>query len=167
MTSDVLVRKADPDDITGVQQVARKAWHESYDDIFEANIVDSIVDDRYEEEVINLGVENESQDFFVAERDEQLVGYAHVGPHPPRRVHQLYRLYIDPDEGQDGTRRQLLAEIEQALYDRDIDWYETEVLAENETAVLFYESVGFKRVDEIEREFGDGLFLQYIFRKPL
>lgn len=154
-------------DVPGIQRVADRAWHAAYDDILGADTVDAVLDVWYEDDAIESGVEHEAQDFFVAVVDDQVVGYAHVGPHPPRRVHQLYRLYVDPDHWREGIGRNLLAEVEQSLYDRDVGVYEAEVLAENDRGVAFYESTGFERVDEQETEYEGVTVTEYIFRKRL
>ena len=105
--------------------------------------------------------------YSVAVVDDGVVGYAHAGPHPPRRVHQLYRLYVDPEHWRQGIARNLLAEIEQSLYDRDAGVYEAEVLAENDRAVAFYESTGFEQVEERETDHKGVTTTEYIFRKRL
>jgi len=167
MTADARYRPATVADVPGVQRIAREAWHAAYDDILGEETVDAMVDEWYEDDAIEAGVEHEAQDFFVAVVDEEVVGYTHVGPHPPRRVHQIYRLYVDPDHWREGIGRNLLAEAEQALYDRDVTAYEAEVLAGNDRGIAFYEAVGFERVDEQETEFKDTTATEYVFRKRL
>lgn len=165
MGTDVLLRPAHPADVEGIQRVADAAWHAVYDDILGPDVVDQMLEEWYEDDAIESGVDHDAQDFFVAVRDETVIGYAHVGPHPPRRVHQLYRLYVHPDEWRSGIGRQLLAEVEQALYDRDVNFYEAEVLADNDVAVSFYESTGFERVETDETELGGVTASEYIYRK--
>ncbi|PSQ03801.1 N-acetyltransferase [Halobacteriales archaeon QS_4_69_31] len=165
MTSELLLRRAEPADVDAIQRVATESWHAAYDDIVGPEAVEATLDEWYEDEAIQAGVDHEAQDFFVAARDGTVLGFAHVGPHPPRYVHRLYRLYVHPDEWRQGIGRQLLGEIEQALYDRDVDHYEAEVLADNEPAVAFYESTGFDRVEEYEGELGGVPVDQVIFRK--
>jgi ribosomal protein S18 acetylase RimI-like enzyme len=167
MTEDVRYRPANVGDVDGIQRVAHEAWHAAYDDIIGEDAVESTLDEWYEDDAIEAGVDHEAQDFFVATVDGEVVGYAHVGPHPPRRVHQVYRLYVDPDHWHEGIGRNLVAEVEQALYDRDVTAYEAEVLAGNDRAVAFYEAVGFERVDEQESEFEDTTATEYIFQKRL
>jgi ribosomal protein S18 acetylase RimI-like enzyme len=167
MTSDVLVRPGHVADVAGIQRVADEAWHAAYDDIIGPDAVDSVLDEWYEDDAIEAGLDHDEQDFFKAVRDEQVVGYAHAGPHPPRRSYQLYRLYVAPDEWRNGIARQLLAEIEQALYDRDVHFYEAEVLAENDLAVSFYEATGFEQVDETSEDLGGVTVDEKIFRKRL
>ncbi|WP_123534008.1 GNAT family N-acetyltransferase [Halosimplex salinum] len=167
MTADALYRPADTVDVSGIQDVAAAAWHAAYDDILGEDVVDEMMDEWYEDDAIVSGVEHTAQDFFVAVVDDEVVGYAHVGPHPPRRVHQLYRLYVHPDHWREGIARNLLAEVEQALYDRDVSAYEAEVFVENERAVAFYESTGFEQVDETETELKGVTAAQYIFQKRL
>jgi ribosomal protein S18 acetylase RimI-like enzyme len=167
MTTDVRYRPATVSDVPGIQRVAREAWHAAYDDILGEETVDEMVDEWYEDDAIEAGVQHDAQDFFVATAGDEVVAYAHVGPHPPRRVHQVYRLYVAPDHWRAGIGRNLLAEVEQALYDRDVTAYEAEVLAGNDRGVAFYESVGFERVDEQETDFKGTAATEYVFQKRL
>lgn len=167
MADDVTVRASNPRDVTAVQRVATTAWHAAYDDLLGADVVDRALDEWYEDEAIEAGISHDAQDFLVAERDEAVLGYAHVGPHPPRRVYQLYRLYVHPDEWRQGIGRQLLAAVEQALYDRDVARYEAEVFADNEATIAFYEANGFERVDDAERDMFGETVTEYVFGKRI
>jgi len=88
-------------------------------------------------------------------------------PPSPRHVRRLYRLYVHPDDWRSGIGRQSLAEVEQALYERDVSAYEVEVLADNDVATAFYESTGFERVDEGETELAGVSVSEYRYRKRL
>jgi ribosomal protein S18 acetylase RimI-like enzyme len=167
MASDVMVRPAHQADVSGIQDVADRTWHETYDDILGSEVVDEVIDEWYVDEAIEEGVSHEAQDFVVAVDDDTVVGYAHAGPHPPRRVHQLYRIYVHPDYWGQGIGKALLADIEQALYDRDVSSYEVEVFASNERAVGFYEATGFEQVESDETEFKGVGVTELIFRKRL
>ena len=167
MADDVTVRVSHPGDVGAIQRVARAAWHAAYDDLLGAEFVDQVLEEWYEDDAIEAGITHDAQDFFVAVDDDEIVGYAHVGPHPPRRVHQLYRLYVHPDEWRRGIGRQLLAEVEQALFERDVQRYEVQVLADNEIGIAFYESTGFERVDRSEREMAGETVTEYVFGKRI
>jgi len=167
MADDVTVRVSHPGDVAAVQRVANAAWHTAYDDVLGADLVDRVLEEWYEDAAVEAGITHDAQDFFVAERGEDVIGYAHVGPHPPRRVHQLYRLYVHPGEWRQGTGRQLLAEVEQALYDRDVQRYEVEVLADNEVGIAFFEATGFERVERSEREMAGETVSEYVYGKRL
>jgi GNAT superfamily N-acetyltransferase len=167
MANEVTVRVSNPGDVGAIQRVARAAWHAAYDDILGEDLVETVLEERYVDEAIEAGITHDAQDFFVAVRDETVLGYAHVGPHPPRRVHQVYRLYVHPDEWRQGIGRQLLAEVEQALYDRDVQRYEVEVFADNEVGIAFYEATGFERLERSEREMAGEAVTEYVFGKRI
>jgi N-acetylglutamate synthase-like GNAT family acetyltransferase len=162
-----LVRPAHPTDVDGIQRVADAAWHAAYDDILGSTAVDEMLEEWYGDDAVEAGIDHEAQDFFVAVRGGTVVGYAHVGPHPPRHVHRLYRLYVHPDNWRSGIGRQLLAEVEQALYDRDVRVYEAAVLADNDLATAFYEASGFERVDEGETNLAGVSASEYRYRKQI
>lgn len=167
MASDVTVREARPEDVDAIRRVAEETWHETYDDILGADTVADLLEEWYAEEAIADGIGHEEQHFYVAVGDGEAIGYAHAGPHPPRHVFYLYRLYVHPDEWRAGSGKQLLAAIEQDLFDRDADAYEAEVIAENDVAVSFFESAGFERTEESERTLAGVTVDEYQYRKPL
>jgi len=167
MESDVMVRPAHQADVSGIQDVAERTWHETYDETLGTDVVDEVIEEWYPEEAIEEGISHEAQDFVVAVDDDTVVGYAHAGPHPPRRVHELYRLYVHPDYWGQGIGKALLADTEQALYDRDVSSYEAEVFASNEEAVAFYEATGFEQVEEKATEFKGVDVTERIYRKRL
>jgi ribosomal protein S18 acetylase RimI-like enzyme len=167
MGTDVLLRPAASADVADIQRVADASWHAVYDDILGSDAVDEMLEEWYGDDAIESGVTHEVQDFFVAVRDETVVGYAHAGPHPPKRVYRLYRLYVHPDDWRSGIGRQLLAEVEQALYEEDVTMYEATVLADNDVATAFYESVGFEVVEQGETELAGVTADELIYRKRI
>lgn len=167
MGSNVLVRSARQADLAGVQRVADAAWHAAYDDILGPAVVDEVLEDWYADDAVADGIETDRQDFLVAARGDDVVGYAHVGPHHARAVHQLYRLYVHPELWRSGIGRRLLATVEQRLYDRGVTRYEAEVLADNDVGVSFYESSGFERVDEGETALAGVTVSEYVYAKQI
>jgi ribosomal protein S18 acetylase RimI-like enzyme len=167
MGADPSVRPAVADDIDAIQRIANLSWHAVYDDILGPDAVDEMLGEWYEAEAIEAGVDHDAQDFVVAVCDGRVLGYAHVGPHPPRPAHRLYRLYCHPDEWRSGIGRQLLAAVEQALFERDVQRYEAVALADNDAATSFYESTGFERVDERKTELAGVSVVEYIYRKRI
>jgi len=164
---DVLIRPAHAADLDEIQSVAEAAWHETYDDLVGTETVERVLGKWYEDAAIEAGINHEQQDFFVAVDDETVIGYAHVGPHPPQRTYQLYRIYVHPDYWRRGVGKDLLANVEQELFERDAADYEAEVLRDNDAGVAFLEATGFERVQKREGDMVGTAVPEYRYRKPL
>src|SRR5919106_5229101 len=92
------VRDARPGDGTRIAQIARASWRDTYRDIFDAAFIDQFLDRNYAPEALVASIERASQradtHFLVAERDSEVIAYAHLGVGP--RGPQLWRIYADP-----------------------------------------------------------------------
>lgn len=167
MGPDVDVRPATPGDVDDIQRVAELAWHAVYDDILGPETVDEVLGEWYDGDGVESGIADEEHGFFVAVREESVLGFADVGPHPPRDVYRLYRLYVYPDEWRSGIGRQLLAGVERVVSEQDVHRYEAVALADNDVATSFYESTGFEQVVERTTELDGVSAAEYIYRKQI
>jgi ribosomal protein S18 acetylase RimI-like enzyme len=133
------VRDAVPDDLTGVQTVARAAWHAAYDDHLGAGTVDRVVDDWYAPS--RLGGEVAAAPFVVAERDGgRLVGFA-SGRRRTADEATLSRLYVHPDDWGRGVGTALLRATTKRV--RAATTLRAVVLARNAVGRAFYDRHGF------------------------
>jgi GNAT superfamily N-acetyltransferase len=167
MAEQVTVREAALADVGGIQDVSHETWHEVYDDILGADTVDSVLDDLYVEEALEASVEDDSQDLYVAVDDEQVVGFAHAGPHPPLRIFRLYRIFLRETYRRQGIGTHLLARIEEELVDRDRSEYDVLALGSNPDFVAFLEASGFERVGSEETDRRDVPVTEIRYKKRI
>ena len=130
MGVDETVREAEPADIDGIQRVARESWHETYPDILGVDVIDQLLEEWYPDEAIEACIDSDTQVFFVAVADEEIVGFANAGPHPPLHTFQLYRVYVHPDYWHGGIGKHLLARVEEWLVEEGVGSYQAEVFAD-------------------------------------
>jgi ribosomal protein S18 acetylase RimI-like enzyme len=141
--TDVGVRPATVGDVPAIQEVARAAWHATYDDIMDTGAVEEKLDEWYGRESLRDAIRSELSVFLVAGTDP--VGFAETAPGD--EVWHLTRLYVDPERWGNGIGTRLLDRIESRLDEHGVTRYEVTVLADNEVGVEFYESRGFERFD--------------------
>ena len=138
----VAVRDARPEDAAAIERVAQASWRDTYRDVFEPAFIDEFLATHYSPEALSSAADGaRSRDdvhFLVAERDGQLVAFAHyaVGERGP----QLFRIYADPVHYGTGAGSALLDELESRL---DVESYILDVHSRNERGRAFYDRRGF------------------------
>jgi RimJ/RimL family protein N-acetyltransferase len=136
------VRDARPGDAERIAEVARASWRDTYRDIFEPAFIEDFLAANYSPAALVASAEQasvrEDRQFLVAERDGEIVAYAHygVGEHGP----ELWRIYADPAHYGTGAGSALLDELESRL---DVDAYQLDVHSRNERGRAFYHRRGF------------------------
>lgn len=176
MTRDV--RRATVDDVWAVHEVARQSWHAAYDDVLGPETVDEVVDEWYaigdlESSIIDTSGRDDAA-FLVAENsptagvgaDSDSCGFVHAVPWPEdSSVAFLARLYVRPDQWNEGTGTALLEGLETEL-SAGFDRLRLAVLAANEVGISFYESRGFDRIGTRPSDLAAGLE-EHVYEKRL
>lgn len=146
------VRDAQPGDAHAIARVANASWHDTYDGILEPAFIDGFLTRNYAPRALaqaaDRATERDDAHFLVAERDGEVIAYAHYGVGP--RGPELLRIYADPAHYGTGAGSALLDELERRI---DVDAYVLDVHARNERGRAFYDRRGFVIV-------GDGAFLE-------
>jgi ribosomal protein S18 acetylase RimI-like enzyme len=159
------VREATVEDIPGIQRVARSGWMATYGDFLTETAIETILDDWYAAEQLERPITSTENVYLVAELDG-IAGYASAAPTANEEA-QLYAIYADPDHWNDGLGTALLDGVRDRLSDRGIRRLRVEVLAENSVGVSFYESRGFERTSEREREVGSQTLAEYVYYRDV
>ena len=134
------VRKAAPEDVVGIRDVATKAWYNTYLNIYAAKTVNELLAASYNEQ--HLLKRLEEQLFLVIEEDDQIIGFANFiyGTELFLSAH-----YVRPSWQHHGYGSDLLKEG-LAYFQNEYDEVFLEVDNKNDEAVSFYEQKGFERV---------------------
>lgn len=138
----VTVRDARPDDAPAIARVAHASWRDTYRDIFDAAFIDEFLATHYTVDGLAASAEQaavrDDREFLVAERDGEIVAYAHYGVGD--RGPQLWRIYADPAHYGTGAGSALLDALESRLA---VDGYILDVHSRNERGRAFYDRRGF------------------------
>jgi GNAT superfamily N-acetyltransferase len=136
------VRKATADDAPGIARVQERGWQLAYRHVFPAEELDRggfIQAHRWTE---RLERPPAGWTTFVAEHDDEIVGFTSVGPSRDEPgIGELYAIYVDPEQWSTGTGRALIEVAEEQLrseYQEVTLW----VLEANPRAREFYERGG-------------------------
>jgi ribosomal protein S18 acetylase RimI-like enzyme len=159
------VREATVEDVPGIQRVARSGWRETYGKFLSEAAIETILDDWYAADEFEGPITSSESVYLVAEIDG-VAGYASAAPTANEEA-QLYAIYVDPDHWNDGLGTALLDGVRDRLSDRGSRRLRVEVLAENTVGVSFYESRGFERTSEREREIGSQTLVEYVYYRDV
>ena len=134
------IRKATPQDVVGIRDVATKAWYNTYMNIYAAKTVNELLASSYNEQ--HLLKRLEDQLFLVVEEDENIIGFANFiyGSELFLSAH-----YVSPLWQHHGYGSELLTEGLSYFNDEYKEVF-LEVDNKNDEAVSFYEQKGFEKL---------------------
>ncbi len=140
----ISIRDAVGADAEAIERVARASWTDTYRGIFDAPYIEDFLGRAYAPEELAKAAERAAQSddahFLVAERDSELVAFAHFGT--GSRGAELFRIYAHPTAYGSGAGSALLAELHRRL-EGNIESYVLDVHPDNERGRAFYERNGF------------------------
>lgn len=141
-----VIRPAVHTDAERIAEITVAAWHVAYEgfippEIRAAQTVEPAL--RYFE----FAVQNPEKRTWVAEDDEQVVGYAHIGEArdddvDPDSTAELWSMYVDPDRTSEGFGSQLMDTATQSMRSHNYTGGVLWVLTDNARARAFYERHG-------------------------
>ncbi|MEY2894284.1 MAG: hypothetical protein RIS42_3 [Bacteroidota bacterium] len=146
-------RKADISDIPVIQQIAEKAWRPTYGHILSEEQTLYMLDMMYSNEVLKKQM-NSSIAFYLVVDAQQPLGYFSFEITEPDRM-KLHKIYLDPDQKSKGTGSQIIEFVKQNALQAGVKHLELNVNKYN-SAVQFYEKLGFTRAKEMVLDIGHG-----------
>lgn len=146
-------RKVLISDIPDIQQIAEKAWRPTYGHILSEEQTIYMLDMMYGTEVLLKQI-NSQVEFFLAVEEDQTIGYFAMEITEPSKM-KLHKIYLDPDQKSKGVGRQIIAFIKDYGFKAGVKQIELNVNKFN-SAVQFYEKMGFFRAKEMVLDIGNG-----------
>jgi ribosomal protein S18 acetylase RimI-like enzyme len=143
--SSTRIRPATPPDGEGIGEVHAASWTAAYGDILDANFLARAAGGRRRRWPSLLPTLLETPGLvLVAERETQIVGFAHAGPdNQGRPIAEIYGFYTHPDVWGSGAATELMTETCSTLaegFGEVVLW----TLRDAGRARRFYEKAGFR-----------------------
>jgi len=159
------IRKAILSDIATIKEIAEKAWRPTYEHILTEQQTLYMLDLMYN----SLTLENQIKGniaFFMVDLAQETVGYFSV-ENVNDQIVKLHKLYLDPTQKQKGLGRKIIQYIK--------DWALTNQrnriilnVNKNNSAVHFYQKVGFTIIEELILDIGEGYVMDdYVMQLDL
>lgn len=146
---DVKIRQMEKEDIHAVQQVAKISWHDTYRGVIPFDIQERFLTSAYSNESLKRRLLNSF--IFIAEVDQQVVGFANFSPIHQDGSTELGAIYLLPEYQGQGIGTALLMHGINTLAAEAVYIY---VEKNNQIGRSFYKARGFKKLSE----FNDSLF---------
>jgi len=140
MKKEIIVRKAEKDDVRQIAEICVEDWKNAYHGIMDSDFLDSLnVDERYEIEIKRY------QDFIVAADEDLILGYAWLQTTEDGTADcEIVALYVRYQYRKNGIGKLLLQHAVRHFREtgkkRMIIW----CLKENDESRRFYEKTGGK-----------------------
>ena len=159
------IRKAILSDIPVIKEIAEKAWRPTYDHILTEQQTLYMLDLMYN----SLTLENQIKvniEFFMVDLAHETVCYLAVETINEQIV-KLHKLYLDPTQKQKGFGRKII----QFIKDWTLKNQRNNIILnvnKNNSAVQFYQKVGFTILEEMILDIGEGYVMDdYIMQLHL
>lgn len=146
-------RKALISDIPVIQQIAEKTWRPTYGHILTEEQTLYMLDMMYGTDVLKKQISS-SIEFYLAEDDNEVIGYFSIEITEPAKL-KLHKIYLDPKQKSKGAGRKIIDYIKQKAIKASVLYIELNVNKYN-SAVEFYEKMGFFRAKEMILDIGNG-----------
>jgi N-acetylglutamate synthase-like GNAT family acetyltransferase len=146
-------RKAVISDIPVIQQIAEKAWRPTYSHILSEEQTIYMLDMMYGTEVLMKQI-NSQIAFYLAVEEDLVIGYFAMEITEPSKM-KLHKIYLDPDQKSKGAGTKIIEFIKDVAFKAGVRQIELNVNKFN-SAVQFYEKIGFFRAKEMVLDIGNG-----------
>jgi ribosomal protein S18 acetylase RimI-like enzyme len=168
LPEDMQFRKATPDDLDEIRELARQSIEASYGHALDSEVIADAVESWYGTDDLADEIDDGDAVFLVADDDGTLAGFVqsyYVERREP--VGEIDWLHVSPDYRGEGIGDSLLRRCERELRSRGVERLEGRVLTANEAGVNFYEEEGFSPAGEREVEIGGESFTERFYSKFL
>lgn len=167
MSSELIVRDADLDDINTIGFLAYQIWPVAYKDILKLDQLQYMLNMIYSPEALKKQMTSQQHQFLIAELDEEPVGFASFSKIIEPSTYKLHKLYVLPTIQGKGLGKNLLLAAEEAVRELGGTHLHLNVNRHNK-AIKFYEHVGFSIIDEEDIDIGNNYFMNdYVMEKNL
>ena len=159
------IRTATIDDIPVIRQLTYKVWPQTYASLLSQEQIDYMLELMYSEASLKQQLESGCRFIIVYDRNDP-VGFASYQEIKPA-IWKLHKLYILSDQQGKGIGRFVIDYIIKEIGQHKAKALQLQVKKDNK-AKFFYEKIGFKIIEEIRLDIGNGFVMDdYIMEKTV
>lgn len=161
------IRKATPDDIETIRDIAEKTWRHTYSPILEQEQIDYMLSEIYSADTIALQLQHDTQTYLLLTEDDKPVAFAGYAPRDEApAIIKLHKLYCLPETQGKGYGKILINEVINKTLESGKRTLDLNVNRYNK-AKDFYEKMGFVIAYEEDIPIGKYWMNDYVMRKEL
>ena len=161
------VTKADLADFETIHGLASRVWPQTYKAILTEPQVEYMFDMMYSQAAYNEQITIKNHHFLLAKEDKQFLGFASYELNARYEITKVHKIYVVPEAQGKGVGKVLINRIANLAKKHGNDKLILNVNRYN-TAVKFYQSLGFTKVGEEDIDIGNGYLMEdYIMQLHL
>jgi RsiW-degrading membrane proteinase PrsW (M82 family)/ribosomal protein S18 acetylase RimI-like enzyme len=161
----LLIRKAEQDDIETIRSLCMEVWPQTYAPILSAEQIDYMLEEMYSPEALQKQMA-EGQHFLIVYNAAHPIGFASYSEIQPQ-LYKLNKIYILPTQQGRGIGRQVIQYVIEEILQKGATALQLNVNRDN-GAKQFYERLDFTVIRSEDIPIGNGFFMNdYIMEKRL
>lgn len=162
----ITISEATAKDIKIIQKIIYKTWPITYGKILSKEQLDYMLDLIYSDQALNDQFKKKEQLFYLISEDEANLGFIGIEHnYKGQAVTKIHKIYLLPETQGKGIGKKVVAEIEKLALENHSKALSLNVNRFN-SALSFYEKIGFKIIDEVNIDIGNGFFMEdYVMEK--
>jgi len=166
MENTVIIHEAGIEDIPTIQSLAHLVWPATYGNLMSANKLEYMLQLIYSAESLRQQMQ-QGHHFLLASIHKTAVGFASYSATKEVAVYKLQKLYVRTDIQGRGLGKALINHVIDRIQPLQASALLLNVKRDN-TAVAFYEKMGFAVVREEDIDIGNGYFMNdYVMEKKV
>lgn len=155
----IQVIKADGTDFETIHALAKRVWNPTYRAILSEPQLEYMFDMMYSEAAYNEQIAIKNHHFLLVKDDKEFLGFASYELNYHSETTKIHKLYIVPEAQGKGAGRLMMNNIIMLAKQHQNDKIILNVNRYN-TAVRFYEGIGFVKIGEEDIEIGNGYLME-------
>ena len=161
------ITKATAADIITIQSIAASTWPTTYSDILSGNQISYMLDKMYKTTVLQTQIAAPNNQYFLAEKDGQVIGFCHVAASEDVATYKLHKIYVLPNIQKSGAGVSLLNAAEDYAKQNGAKDIILNVNRHN-NAFQFYQKMGFQILRTEDIDIGNNYYMNdYVLTKSL
>lgn len=155
-------------DIPVIQAIAAETWPVTFQDILSSEQIAYMMDMMYSTAALEQQIRDYHHRFLLAQHDTRHVGYLSFElNYKQQKKTKIHKIYLLPKLQGRGIGKKLFDEVTQIALIHANETLSLNVNRDN-TAVSFYEKIGFKIVGQENIPIGNGFLMEdYVMEMPI
>ena len=160
--------KAQPADISVIQDISREIWYLHYPGIITREQIEYMLDMMYSSDVIEKEMTAEEVHYALVKDHEKIIGYLAFGPVGEKDEAKLHKCYLHPDYQGKGIGQEMLGYACGQAKEKGFARILLAVNRKNEKAIKAYTKFGFVMDRPVVSDIGNGFVMDdFIMVKDL
>ncbi|RZJ52056.1 MAG: GNAT family N-acetyltransferase [Flavobacterium sp.] len=164
----ITISEATVNDIKTIQDITYKTWPITYGEILSKEQLKYMLDLFYSNEALTTQLQKGEQLFYLISDENSVLGFIGIEHHYHKEaVTKIHKIYLLPETQGKGIGKMVVEKIGKLALENNSRSLLLNVNRFNK-ALNFYEKIGFKIIDEVNIEIGNGYLMEdYVMEKKI